>query len=97
MKSTLKIAAAVLCLGAALPAAAQQVDVAAITCADASTMPPEALGMMIAFIDGFTGGEAGDSVMDFDRLSADLDKVTEACKADASVTLMDAMKAALGQ
>jgi len=82
-------------LGAAVPASAQQIDVAAITCGDAAAMPPEALGMMIAFIDGYTGGEAGDSVMDFDRLSTDLDKVTEACKADAALTLMDAMKAAL--
>ncbi len=97
MNTTLKIAVAALTLGVAAPALAQQVDISTITCADAVAMPPEALTMTIAFIDGFTGGEAGDTVLDIDRLNADLGKVGDACKADATVTLMDAMKAALGQ
>ncbi len=95
MKTTFKIAVAALTLGVAAPALAQQVDIAAITCAEAGAMTPEALTMTIVFVDGYTGGEAGDTVLDFDRLGGDLDKVKEACAADGAVTLMDAMKAAL--
>ena len=58
-------------------------------------MSTDELTMMIAFIDGYTGGEAGDSVLDFDRLARDLDSLAATCEADDSVKLMDAMKAAL--
>ena len=95
MKTTFKTAIAMLLLGMAAPAAAQQIDVAAITCGDAAAMSSDELTMMIAFIDGYTGGEAGDSVLDFDRLARDLDTLAAMCEADASVKLMDAMKDAL--
>ena len=95
MKTTLKIAAAALTLVAATPVLAQQVDISTITCADAAAMDANALTLTIAFIDGYTGGEAGDTVLDIDRLGGDLDKVKAACEADATVTLMDAMKGAL--
>lgn len=95
MKTTVHMIAAALAFGAAMPAAAQQIDVAAITCEEVAAMPAESLVMMIAFIDGYTGGEAGDSVLDIDRLNGDLTKVGEICTADPKATLMDAMKAAL--
>ena len=95
MNTTLKIALSALTLGAAAPALAQQIDISTITCGDAVAMSAEELTLTVAFIDGYTGGEAGDPVLDVERLNGDLAKVGEACAADATVTLMDAMKTAL--
>lgn len=95
MNTTLKIAVAALTLGVAAPAMAQQIDISTITCGDAVAMSAEELTLTVAFIDGFTGGEAGDPVLDVERLNADLTKVGEACAADPAVTLMEAMKSAL--
>lgn len=95
MKTILKIAAAALTLGVAAPVAAQQIDISTITCGDAAAMPADALIMTIAFIDGYTGGEAGDTILDVDRLNSDLIAVEGACAADPALTLMDAMIAAL--
>ena len=58
-------------------------------------MSTEELTLTVAFIDGFTGGEAGDPVLDVERLNRDLTKVGEVCAADPAMTLMDAMKSAL--
>lgn len=98
MKNTLKIALTAAALLTAAPVfAADPVDVSAITCADTDKMDANAVTMMIFFIDGYTGGEAGDPVFDPARLTGDLDKVIAACKADPAKTVMDAMKEALPQ
>ncbi len=95
MNTTLKIAVAALTLGVAAPAMAQQIDISTITCGDAVAMSAEELTLTVAFIDGYTGGEAADPVLDVERLNADLTKVGEVCAADPAVTLMEAMKSAL--
>ena len=95
MNTTLKIAVAALTLGVAAPALAQQIDISTITCGDTAAMSTEELTLTVAFIDGFTGGEAGDPVLDVERLNSDLTKVGDACAADPAMTLMDAMKSAL--
>lgn len=95
MKHSLSAALCVASLFAALPASAETIDVSTITCEMASALDAEALTMMIVFIDGYTGGEAGDPVFDSARLSGDIDAVSAACVADPAKTLMDAMKEAL--
>jgi hypothetical protein len=95
MKNYLKAALCALALMTALPAQAETLDVSSVTCEVAAALDAETLTMMIVFVDGYTGGEAGDPVFDSARLSADIDKVAAACAADPSKTLMDAMKEAL--
>lgn len=95
MKNALKVALTAATLFAAIPAFADTLDVSAVTCADTATMDANAVTMMIFFIDGYTGGEAGDPVFDPARLTSDLDKVIAACNADPAKTVMDAMKEAL--
>lgn len=95
MKYTLNAALFAVALTAAMPANADQVDVSTITCETASALDDQSLTMMIFFIDGYTGGAAGDPVFDSVRLSGDIGKVAEACAADPAKTLMDAMKEAL--
>jgi hypothetical protein len=96
MKNTLKIALTAVSLCAAAPAFADSVDVSAVTCENANAMDANTVTMLIFFIDGYTGGEAGDPVFDATRLSADIDKVAAACAADPAKTGMDARKEALG-
>ena len=98
MKKYLKIALASAAMLTAMPALAyadEKLDVSAITCEVASAMDAETVTMIIFFIDGYTGGEAGDPVLDAERLSADIEKVLTACVSDPSKTLMAAMKEAL--
>jgi hypothetical protein len=95
MNTYLSAALCAVTLFAALPASAEQVDVSSITCEMAAELDDETLTMLFFFIDGYTGGEAGDPVFDSERLSGDIDKVSITCAADGSKTLMDAMKEAL--
>lgn len=95
LKTKFKIALAALTLGVAEPVAAQQIDISTITCGDAFAMPGEAVSVIVAFIDGYTGGEAGDSVLDIGRLKNDLNKAVEACLGDPNLNFMDAMIEAL--
>jgi hypothetical protein len=98
MNSFLKIAITAASMIAAVPALADmddKVDVSTITCEVANALDVETVTMIMFFIDGYTGGEAGDPVLDAARLSADIEKVLTACISDPSKTLMSAMQEAL--
>lgn len=71
------------------------VDVSTITCEEANAMDAETVTMIMFFIDGYTGGEAGDPVFDAARLSADIEKVLTSCATEPAKNLMGAMKEAL--
>jgi hypothetical protein len=98
MKTYLKIAltaASVFIAGPVFANTDDKLDVSTITCEAANAMDAETVTMIMFFIDGYTGGEAGDPVLDAARLSADIEKVLTACVSDPSKTLMSAMKEAL--
>ena len=98
MNSFFKIAITAASMIAAVPALADmddKVDVSTITCEVANALDVETVTMIMFFIDGYTGGEAGDPVLDAARLSADIEKVLTACISDPSKTLMSAMQEAL--
>jgi hypothetical protein len=98
MNKCLKIAITAASMIAAVPALADmddKVDVSTITCEVANALDVETVTMIMFFIDGYTGGEAGDPVLDAARLSADIEKVLTACISDPSKTLMSAMQEAL--
>lgn len=98
MNKCLKIAITAASMIAAVPALADmddKVDVSTITCEVANALDVETVTMIMFFIDGYKGGEAGDPVLDAARLSADIEKVLTACISDPSKTLMSAMQEAL--
>ena len=98
MNRYLKIAITAASIIAAVPALANaddKLDVSTITCEVANALDVETVTMIMFFIDGYTGGEAGDPVLDAARLSADIEKVLTACISDPSKTLMSAMQEAL--
>ena len=98
MNRCLKIAITAASMIAAVPALADmddKVDVSTITCEVANALDVETVTMIMFFIDGYTGGEAGDPILDAARLSADIEKVLTACISDPSKTLMSAMQEAL--
>ena len=98
MNRCLTIAITAASMIAAVPALADmddKVDVSTITCEVANALDVETVTMIMFFIDGYTGGEAGDPVLDAARLSADIEKVLTACISDPSKTLMSAMQEAL--
>jgi len=98
MNRCLKMAITAASMISAVPALADmddKVDVSTITCEVANALDVETVTMIMFFIDGYTGGEAGDPVLDAARLSADIEKVLTACISDPSKTLMSAMQEAL--
>ena len=98
MNGCLKIIITAASMIAAVPALADmddKVDVSTITCEVANALDVETVTMIMFFIDGYTGGEAGDPILDAARLSADIEKVLTACISDPSKTLMSAMQEAL--
>ena len=98
MKNSLKVVLTAASIFTAAPVFANtddQLDVSAITCEVANAMDAESVTMLMFFIDGYTGGEVGDPILDAARLSADIEKVLTACIADPTKNLMTAMKEAL--
>lgn len=87
-----KLAAAALVGFLAAPAAfAESTDIAAITCGDLASMPPEGISMVLTWIDGYMGGAAEDTTFDVDRLQANIDGAIAACGADANANLMEVL------
>jgi hypothetical protein len=98
MKNYLKVAltaASIIAASPSLANAEDKLDVSTITCEVATAMDAETITMIMFFIDGYTGGEAGDPILDAERLSSDIVKVLTACISEPSKTLMTAMKEAL--
>ena len=56
-----KLALAALAVTLAAPAFAQSFDVATATCGEFAALDADTMGTMLLWIDGYTGGVAGDS------------------------------------
>jgi hypothetical protein len=88
---TFRFAAAALL--AVLPgvALAQTADVASITCADLATMDADGVTALLFWVDGYLGGEAGDTGFDLARLQANIDGAAQVCAGDPSMSVLDAV------
>jgi hypothetical protein len=98
MKNSLKVVLTAASIFTAAPVFANtddKLDVSTLTCEVANALDVETVTMIMFFIDGYTGGEVGDPILDAARLSADIEKVLTACIADPTKNLMTAMKEAL--
>lgn len=92
MKKT--IAATLLALAAlpAMPASAESLDIATLKCRDIADMKTEEVGMLLAWIDGYLGGQADDTRLDLDRFNANADAAAKTCEAEPDTGLLTALK-----
>ncbi len=86
-----KLALAALAMTLAAPAFAQSFDVATATCGDVASMDADTIGTMLLWIDGFTGGVAGDTTLDLDRLQQNVTDAMTLCAADPAKPVLEAM------
>ena len=86
-----KLALCALALGAAAPAMAEPIDIAAITCTDFASLDDDTKGALIMWMDGYTGGINEDSTFDMERLGINAADADAACTADPTRSLLDVM------
>ncbi|MCA3556563.1 HdeA/HdeB family chaperone [Aestuariivirga sp.] len=79
---------------APLKAAAETLDIATLKCSDVATMKPEEVALVLAWIDGYLGGQADDTRLDLDRFNANADAAAEACAAEPATGLLTVLKQA---
>lgn len=93
MKLTAKLSMAALVLGLAAPAMAQSMDVATATCADLVAADADSQGAILLWIDGYTGGVAGDTTLDLTRLEQNVTDAMAICAEDPTKSILEAMQA----
>ena len=92
MKTKLTLAALAVTLAA--PAFAQSFDVATATCGEFAALDADTMGTMLLWIDGYTGGVAGDTTLDLDRLKQNITDAMALCAEDPAKPVLDAMSEA---
>lgn len=92
MKSTVKLALAALTLGFAAPAFAEPIDMGVATCAEITALDGETIRALLLWMDGYTGGVAGDATLDFERLDTNIADASAACDADPTRSLLEVMQ-----
>jgi len=76
------LAAMTLSLFLASPVVAEEgeTDILTLTCAEMETLPPESAGFVLAWIDGYLGGQADDTVLNVSRFQDNVEALKLACK-----------------
>lgn len=97
MTAFTKIALCAVSLTFAAPAFAESFDVATLSCTDFAALPADTKGVLIMWMDGYTGGINGDSSLDLDRLQVNATDADAACSADPSRSLLDVMTEVVAQ
>ncbi len=97
MSKFAKVALCALSMGFAAPAFAVSFDVATMTCTDFAGLDADTKGILIMWMDGYTGGENGDSTFDADRLKVNADDADKACTADPTRSLLEVMSEVVAQ
>lgn len=81
----------------AAPASAETVDIATLKCSDLADMKPEEGAMILAWIDGYLGGQADDTRLDIDRFNDNADAAAKACADEPDTGILTLLKAADGE
>lgn len=97
MKKTSMLVAAALGFGFALPAFAEPIDLGTATCGEIAALDGDTIGTLLMWMDGYTGGVAGDSTFDAERLKVNITDASAACDADPSRPLLEVMQEVVGQ
>lgn len=99
------LVAAMLCLVTLTrPAAAETLDVSTITCQDLTNVSNAGsendqygMGAILYWIAGYSGTDEQATVIDFDSLRADFDKIVSACKEQPKVGVLTVSERFLGE
>ena len=81
-----------LALFAASLASAQKIDVATIKCGDFIKYNKETVDNLIMWLSGYYTGEDDETVIDFDRIAADGQKLSAYCAQNPRASLLTAAK-----
>ena len=91
--SVLLVAAALI---APLPAQAQQLDLATVTCKDFTSSDKETIGLILMWLEGYYSEENAKPVVNFDKMKVDGGKLGEYCGKNPGHSLITAADEVLG-
>lgn len=97
MKGILVAAVLAMAGWSAVPASAETIDISTLKCSDIADMKPEEAGMILAWIDGYLGGQADDTRLDIERFNGNADSAAKACAEEPDTGLLTVLKAADGE
>ncbi|MDI1342516.1 MAG: HdeA/HdeB family chaperone [Pseudolabrys sp.] len=91
--SVLLVAAALL---SPLPARAQQLDLATVTCKDFISSDKETIGLILMWLEGYYSEENAKPIVNFDKMKVDGGKLGEYCGKNPGHSLITAADEVLG-
>jgi acid stress chaperone HdeB len=91
--SVLLIAAALI---SPLPAQAQQLDLATVTCKDFTSSDKETIGLILMWLEGYYSEEDAKPVVNFDKMKVDGGKLGEYCGKNPGHSLITAADDVMG-
>lgn len=94
MKYPLLLVLAVPCLAAG-PAAAQTIDIRAITCKEAAALPDETLELLSVWLDGYLADDENpeDAKVDLAAVQEDAQEIRDHCERNPDATVLQAAEA----
>jgi acid stress chaperone HdeB len=90
------VLAAVL-VGAAAPANAQAVDLAAIKCKEFLELKPDRVGFILMWLDGYYTADEDPVVVDFDNAKTKADRLNAYCVKHPTLSVITAAESVLGK
>lgn len=78
------------------PASAQKLDLGKVKCGDWLKAPKEAIGVTLAWLDGYYPDQDADAIIDFDKIARDAEKLAEACAKSPDKMLGDVAEDVFG-
>ena len=97
MKLLLATLFATATLGLALPAQAEVLDMSTLKCSDTANWSENEAALVMFWLHGYYGGQAGDTTVDFDALTTVATKLGEVCAENPDVGIMTALKSVVGE
>jgi hypothetical protein len=97
MKAILAAAILVMVGLSSASAMAETIDISTLKCSDIASMKPEEAAMILAWIDGYLGGQADDTRLDIDRFNDNADAAAKACGDEPDTGILTVLKAADGE
>jgi acid stress chaperone HdeB len=73
-------------------ATSETVDIATIRCSEIASMNEQAIVIMMSWMDGYLGGRAEDTRLDWDRAQSNADAADKACQEDPTAGVLSVLK-----
>jgi hypothetical protein len=88
------VAAAALAAALAMPAFAEGGDMAELKCSDLVAMKAEDAGVILFWIDGYVSHKTGNTMINFDGIKADGQKIGAYCGANPDAKVLEYVESA---